>query len=311
MIRFVIWPIVTTQNKFNASVTASINALYNNEVVTLEYLQREHEDNKKICELENRLSQLGTEFQELKRKNNELEQALVKHGTKKEASLYDYIDYGKFEEYFRGSQEEILERQRIYLRYFDGMHDVVDLGCGRGEFLELLKEQSIDAVGVEVYDEFVKVCQEKGLQVVKEDALTYICGLEEGSVDGIFAAQLVEHLKPEELVQLCQNSYKKLTENGCLIFETPNPTCLSIYTNAFYIDPTHTKPVHPKTLESYLINAGFSKVEILFTEGSKVNYKLPLLEIPNMPNLEEVNDAINLLSELIFGSQDYAIIAYK
>ena len=174
-----------------------------------------------------------------------------------------------------------------------------------------MKENDINAVGVDMYVPFVLECQEKGLQVYNENVIDYVHKLDAASVDGIFAAQLAEHLESGELVQLCNDAYEKLEESGVFVLETPNPTCLSVFTNAFYVDPSHKTPIHPKTLEYILKEAGFSNVDIIFTENSKIGYRLPLLNAAGVANLSEFNDGINCLSDLIFGSQDYAIVARK
>lgn len=226
-------------------------------------------------------------------------------------TVYDTIDYGAFENAFRGTQEQIRKAQEEYIPYFSGKDNVLDMGSGRGEFLELLRENGISAHGVDLYEGFVELCKEKGLDAVHGDAIEHLLKQEDNSLGGIFGAQLVEHLSPEQIVTICNAAYDKLQEGSCIILETPNPRCLSVYTNAFYIDPSHIKPVHPDTLKYYMEQAGFKDVQILYTESSKVPYELPLLNAQNVENLEEFNSGMNLLSDLIFGSQDYAVIARK
>ena len=293
LIHPIIIPIVADQNEFNASVTASINAIYNNAITMSDYVQNLQKSNE----------QLLARIKKLERKEN--------RPTTVDENVYDLIDFDKFEKHFRGSREEIREAQKMYLPYFKKGETVIDLGCGRGEFLELLKENDIHAVGVEPYPDFANECKGKRLEVVETDAISFLEKLEDFSIDGIFAAQLIEHLKPADLVRLCRLAYKKIKKGGCIIMETPNPTCLAVYTNAFYLDPTHEKPVHPKTLEYYLQDAGFQSTETIFTENSRINYRLPLLNIAGVENLEEINNGINLLSDTIFGSQNYAMIAKK
>lgn len=302
LIRPIICPIVTRQNEFNASVTASINALYNNELVTNAFIgeQESHNENQLKAELESLHNEVASLHNEI---------VSLKNGVTED--VYSVIDYNKFENYFRGTKEEIKNSQRQYIPYFEGKKNVVDLGCGRGEFLELLKESNINAIGVDAYSDFVEECCKKKLNAVQADALDYICVREDEELDGIFASQLAEHLKTADLAKLCQQAYIKLQIGGCFILETPNPTCLSTYTNAFYIDPTHNKPVHPKMLEYFLRDAGFTTVKIVYTNDSRVEYRLPLLNIEGIENLEEINNAINLLTDVIFGSQNYAIIAIK
>lgn len=231
---------------------------------------------------------------------------------KEEEQNQDYlnIDYFEFEDAFRGSRTQIKEAQKMYLRHFTECKHVLDLGSGRGEFLDLLHENRIPVVGVDTYAPFVDFCRMHGHTVVCEDAIEYLRHQKDASVDGIFAAQLVEHLSTQNLLDLCKESYRVLESGKTMVIETPNPLSLSIYMNSFYLDPTHTKPVHPKTLEYFLKNAGFRNVEVVFTNQSKVNYRFPLLNAP-AENLAEFNDGVNFMSDIIFGSQDYAIIAVK
>jgi O-antigen chain-terminating methyltransferase len=226
-------------------------------------------------------------------------------------SIYQGIDYFVFENHFRGARWHVKKTLEQYIPYFSGKEPVVDLGCGRGEFLELLKQNQIEAVGVDLYPEFVDYCNMKGLSALADDALAYVSNMPNDSVGGLFASQLAEHLETNQLVSLCGQAYRKLRPDGCFILETPNPTSLAIYTNWFYVDPTHIKPVHPKTLEYFLRQAGFKDVETLFTEQSKPDYRLPLLDGEHIHNLAQFNDGINAVSDLLFGSQDYAIIARK
>jgi O-antigen chain-terminating methyltransferase len=109
-----------------------------------------------------------------------------------------------------------------------------------------------------------------------------------------------------------EKSYKKLKSGAYLIAETPNPTMLSTFTNAFYIDPSHIKPIHPETMKFLLQYYGFKEINIKYCEESKINYQLPLLiGDQHIKNLKEFNDGINLLSSILFGYQDYAIIGKK
>lgn len=225
-------------------------------------------------------------------------------------NVYTGIDYFEFENYFRGSQNQIKENQKIYLPYFEGHQNVVDLGCGRGEFLELMKENDIEAYGVDLYEEFVELCTEKGLRAVYADAIGTIESAEK-KFGGIFAGQIVEHLTLQQLVRLCEAAYEKLEVGACLIMETPNPTSLAIYTHAFYIDPSHQKPVHPLTLQYLLERAGFRNIEVVYTESSKLPVKIPELKIVDVENLEMFNSAMSEVQNTLFGSQDYAIIARK
>lgn len=308
MLFFLFDPILRQQSDFNASVTASINVLYNENIVMHAALD---EYKNEIKKLNGRIDEVISRLTGTENSIKSLEMDLMAENP------YTAIDYEKFENHFRGSETEIKKRLSMYLPYFEGKNNVIDLGCGRGELLELLKENHIHARGVDMYKPFVEYCNNSGLNVVYGNAIEFVYELDDDTVEAIFAAQLIEHIKITELVRLCNESYKKLKEGGCLILETPNPTCLAIYTNAFYVDPSHNKPVHPKLLEYILQEAGFEDVQIVFTECSKVGYSLPFIDMEyatdpkEKQNLKDINDGIGVLSNIMFGSQDYAIIATK
>lgn len=223
-------------------------------------------------------------------------------------SDYEEIDYFDFENHFRGSIDSIKKAQEAYIPYLKNKKNVLDIGCGRGEFLSLMQDNGINATGIDIYEPYADYCRMKGLNVATGDGVAHLASLDE--VDGIFVGQVVEHLKPHQIISLCNTAYEKLSEGGCIIIETPNPTSLSIYTNAFYIDPSHVKPVHPLTMKYYLEKAGFKKIEIIFTESSKPQTEIPALKT-DAENIEEFNEALKKVSDIIFGSQDYAIIATK
>ena len=224
------------------------------------------------------------------------------------------LDYFLFENKFRGTEKNIKKRQEQYLPYYNERKNIVDLGCGRGEFLELMSEHHIPVTGIDVYDEFVQYCQDKGLNAKEADALSYMQSLEDNSIDGIFMSQVAEHLESGYLLNLLAQSYAKLQKGSYFIAETPNPTSLITFTKTFYLDPTHIKPVHPETFKFMLEFVGFKEVQIVYTESSKpeLDYRFPLLNSSNVANLEEFNSGINCITELLLGgSLDYAVIARK
>lgn len=223
--------------------------------------------------------------------------------------VYDGMDYFDFENHFRGTMAQIRQNQAIYLKYFTDKVNVIDLGCGRGEFLELLKENGIHGRGVDMYQEFVDLCITKELEAVQGDAVEFL--EHETQVDGIFAAQIIEHLTLQQLIRLIDVAYEKLAEGCYLIMETPNPTSLSIYTHAFYTDPSHDKPRHPLTMRYLLEKAGFREIDVIFTESSKVPVKIPELKIKDVEGIDRFNEAMREVEQTLYGSQDYAVIAKK
>lgn len=221
---------------------------------------------------------------------------------------YNIIDYLDFENEFRGSTHLISQRQRQYVTYFKGKKNVIDIGCGRGEFLELMKKEEINTIGVDTYQDFVSLCKIKGFQVINSDGIEYLSNCD--AVDGIFLGQVVEHLKLDQIIRLCNLAYQKLEEGGAIVIETPNPKSLSTFANSFYMDPSHEKPVHPYSLKYYLKKAGFSDIKIIYTEESKEPGIVTLLD-SSASNIDEFNASLKRVSDVLFGSQDYAVIAIK
>ncbi len=221
---------------------------------------------------------------------------------------YYSIDYFDFENHFRGSRDQIKNAQRIYIPYFENRDSVVDIGCGRGEFTELLLESGIGVTGVDMYAPYVEYMKMLKLPAILDDGIHYL--KEQDEVDGVFLGQVVEHMTIEQVIELCHVAYEKLKPGNYLIMETPNPMSLAIFTHAFYMDPSHNKPVHPLTLQYICQKAGFSEVDILFTEGSRMPLSIP--ELPNEDgSIAEFNRAMKNVSDELYGSQDYAVIAKK
>jgi O-antigen chain-terminating methyltransferase len=208
------------------------------------------------------------------------------------------IDWARFAVCFRGSEEYVKAGQRQYVANFEGCQNVLDIGCGRGEFLEIMREANIPAVGIDLSEESVATCRLKGLEAETADLFTYLAGLPEESLDGIFCAQVVEHLPPERLPEMIQLCAGRLGRNGVMVLETPNPECLAIFATHFYLDPTHARPIPHKLLAFYLEESGVGVME--------VRKLAPAVE--SMPSLGLLPEAFR---EAFFGGLDYAIIGKK
>jgi O-antigen chain-terminating methyltransferase len=226
------------------------------------------------------------------------------------AELEPEFDYAGFEERFRGSEAKIKEGQRIYLPYFEGAPGVVDLGCGRGEFLELLRERGIKAQGVDLDLDVVLLCREKGLDVVREDAFAYLAARPDDSIGGIFSAQFIEHLPPRRIIELVKLCHRKLAPGGCLALETPNPACLLVLAYTFYRDLTHVQPIHSDTMKFLLETAGFHGVEVKGLSQIDLSMRIPPLPSSD-PAAVAFNQGIERVNTLLFGFQDYAVIGRK
>jgi SAM-dependent methyltransferase len=222
------------------------------------------------------------------------------------------LDYVGFAERFGGSPGAVRERVGRYVRRFEGMSDVVDVGCGRGEFLELLRGAGIGAVGVDRDEGMVARCRERGLEAVRDDALHFLRGRPGESVGGIFAAHLVEHLERGEVVELVRLAFGRLRAGGALVIEAVNPMCLATF-GTFYDDFTRVGPVPPAALEWLAEACGFARVEIEY--GSPVPEEHKLRPLPpsagGEAEVEAFNRGLAAANERLFGFQEYALVAIK
>jgi len=229
-------------------------------------------------------------------------------GAAPSASGFDYL---AFEARFRGDERTIKERQHVYLELLSDRSRVLDVGCGRGELLELLRDAGISAYGVEVEPDFVDLLREKGLEVAAEDLEHHLRSIEPGVVDAIVASHVVEHLPTDALVRFVQLAQDRLASDGVLVMETPNPESLVAGSINFYRDPTHIRQVHPDTLAFIAESAGFANVEILRLSPVPTELRLPVCDPGLQPLADHVNDLTTRLNELLFGFQDYAVIARR
>ncbi len=221
------------------------------------------------------------------------------------------LDYFCLEQSFRGTEEEIRARQSFYLPFFRGKKNVLDLACGRGEFLELMRELHVPARGVDLDADMVGRCLEKGLDAVSADAFAYLSTVPEGSLDGIFCAHFLEHLPPEAYVELLSQCAGKLVPGGVLAVETPNPECLAIFSQTFYLDPTHRQPIPPALMRFLFAESGLTQISTHVL--SPVSAGLPVLpllasKVLEADRLQAWNEAVTRFNETFFGGMDYAVI---
>ena len=210
-----------------------------------------------------------------------------------------HIDWPAFAERFRGSEDRIREQQKCYVaRFADSPGDVLDIGCGRGEFLEAAKAAEVRARGIDQNAECVAICRAKGLDVEQSDMFEYLESLPDSSLGGAYCAQVVEHLPPSAVPRLANLLSQKLRAGALAAIETPDPECLAIFASHFYLDPTHTRPVPAALLRFYLESAGFGSVQIESLSPA----------IESMPALGELPVAFR---DAFFGGLDYAIFARK
>jgi 2-polyprenyl-3-methyl-5-hydroxy-6-metoxy-1,4-benzoquinol methylase len=219
-------------------------------------------------------------------------------------------DYFAFESRMRGSTEEVRAWQLAYLENFRAQAPVLDLGCGRGEFLGLLAAAGVEARGIDANPDMVDYCRGEGLEVDQADLLDHLESLEPGSLGGIFCAHVVEHLDPPRLVRLLELAATRLRAGGVFVAETPNPRTL-VALSTFFADLTHAQPIHPETISLLARQTGFESTEIRYLHEPPPEARLQLL--PGVGKREKdaalLNGNFERLNEVVFGPQDYALVA--
>jgi len=239
----------------------------------------------------------------------------IEVGTPTVTSSSDSYKYLGFEDQFRGSQDEIRGRLQEYLPIFAGASDVLDLGCGRGEFLALLREQGTTARGLDLNRAMVDACRDRGLDAAEGDGLTYLRSLPDGSLGGLIAAQVVEHLEPRYLSDLLDVAFDKLRPGSAIVLETINPACWVAFFESYIRDITHVRPIHPETLKYLLVASGFGQVDLRFLAPYPEADKLQALTRPADTTLadwaETINANVDKINRLLFTWLDYAAIGHR
>ncbi|MGH9223413.1 MAG: class I SAM-dependent methyltransferase, partial [Acidimicrobiales bacterium] len=226
------------------------------------------------------------------------------------------FDYLAFENKFRGDPQAIADRQRFYLDLFRGATlPVVDLGCGRGEFLGLLEAEGTPCYGVDRHPDMATTTRLKGFEIVDADALEHLAAVERGSLGGIFCAQMIEHLPTTEVPRFFELAADALAPGAALAVETINPKSLLVFAHAFYVDLGHTRPLHPLTLEFLAEAAGFESVTVEYLSPPPPEFRpqpLPAADEEPLAGLvNQVDENFRRIDDLLFGPQDFAVVARR
>jgi glycosyltransferase involved in cell wall biosynthesis/SAM-dependent methyltransferase len=220
-----------------------------------------------------------------------------------ERSNFDIL-YSQFEDRFRGDKKEIKSRLSIYIPFLHFIKretediEILDIGCGRGEWLEILRENNYIAKGIDTNSNMVEICKSKSLNVEKIDAINYLKSLPNNSLSLITGFHIIEHLDSfDTLLELLEESHRVLKSGGFTIFETPNPRNILVGASDFYIDPSHKTPIHPMTLKFFVQKMGFENVtSLIINENSLID-------------IDEIEFAS--IDDYIYIGRDYCTIGYK
>jgi SAM-dependent methyltransferase len=224
--------------------------------------------------------------------------------------------YMAFEERFRGNRDAIMQRQRCYLPIIrsstagSSAAAVLDLGCGRGEWIELLGRNDIVARGVDQNAVMVQRCRDRGLSAETADIYEYLPSIANGSLGAVTAFQVIEHLPPGRVMTLLSESYRTLAKGGVAIFETPNPCNLVVGAANFHADPTHCRPIFPQTAQFMAESVGFTDVSLFFPPAPWPDNPYPAIE-EDHPLAASINPLVNLANTHFAASPDFAVIARK
>jgi 2-polyprenyl-3-methyl-5-hydroxy-6-metoxy-1,4-benzoquinol methylase len=233
------------------------------------------------------------------------------------AGAVDAVTYVGFEDRFRGEQADIRRRVEDYLPLLEQATDVVDIGCGRGELLALLAEHHVTARGVDSNPAMVDICRSRELMAEQSDALGFLERQADGTIGGLIAIQVVEHMTPGYLTKFLEAAFHKMRPGAPLILETINPSCWMAFFETYIRDPTHKQPIHPDTLRYLVQAAGFTHPAIQYrspvAEGDKLD------TVPNLARAEDtvasvvraLNDHADKLNGRLFSFMDYVVVARR
>ena len=234
----------------------------------------------------------------------------------------DSLTYVGFEDRFRGSQEAIRARLDAYVPIFTGASDVVDVGCGRGELLDLFRQHGIRARGVDTNDAMVELCRARGFDVERDDALRFLERQADASLGGLIAIQVVEHFDPAYLLRFLETAHHKLRPGAPLVLETINAACWMAFFETYLRDITHRQALHPDTLRFLVQTSGFTNVDVRFREPVRDADRLERVvpagadaAMAQSPALGALVAAVNAhadkLNARLFSSMDYAVVARR
>jgi 2-polyprenyl-3-methyl-5-hydroxy-6-metoxy-1,4-benzoquinol methylase len=251
-------------------------------------------------------------------KTTDVEGAPAPATTAQSSSATEAWKYVGFENLFRGSSDEIRARLEDYAPLFEGGSDVLDVGCGRGEFLEILQARGVRARGIDLNHEMVESCRTRGLDVVEVDALGYLRSQPDGSLGGLIATQVVEHLEPQYLLAFLDQAQRVLKPDSRIVLETINAACWLAFFESYLRDITHARALHPDTLRYLVTASGFVDTEVRFKAPVEPANRLQRAPAAARDSSDGVaalsaafDDNVERLNRLLFTHLDFAVIARR
>ena len=239
-------------------------------------------------------------------------------GTESLKGRVDSVTYVGFEDRFRGPRSEVQRRVEEYVAILESASEVVDVGCGRGELLAMLRARGVEARGVDGNHAMVELCRAQGLNVELGDALAYLRSQRDESIGGLVAIQAVEHFEPVYLTRFLEAAYQKMRPGAPLILETINPACWMAFFECYIRDLTHQRPLHPETLQYLVQAAGFTGVDLRFRQPVPDADRLGHVPAPagaENPALVSLAATLNAhadkLNARLFSAMDYFVIARR
>lgn len=224
--------------------------------------------------------------------------------------------YLLLENRFRGGEHEIARRLAIYPPLFHGATlPVLEIGCGRGELQQLFKDAGVPSLAVDTDPQMVAAAREKGFAVQHGDGLAFLEQQADESLGGVIAVQVVEHLTQDQLQRLFRACARKVAPGGTIVFETINPRSVLALSSNYFRDPTHVWPLHPDTLGFAMNLCGLEVRETRFLSPVAAEAQLQPVPVDEyltprwVQLIETINRNISQLNELLYGTQDYCIIA--
>jgi len=234
--------------------------------------------------------------------DDQLQKIVTQHNSNRYDSLY-----AAFEDVFRGSRDEIKAKQSVYLPLLreheigSPKMPILDLGCGRGEWLELLKESNLQASGIDCNETAIQYCKSAGLDVIYGDALSSLGTLRDASIGAVTSFHMIEHLPFEVTLALIDEALRVLKTGGILILETPNPQNILVGAHTFYLDPTHVRPLPSAMLRFFVEARGFCNVQVRELNPYPASMRLA----------DDGKGLAGRLNDYLYGPQDYSVIGQK